>query len=127
MIEPRAQNSSKLSDFLQIKSPTLPSRKDRALVVIPGDVLLSHKVALAVPSALEGLTSVFGMGTGVGPSATATGKLIRISSAFALPGDGGGNLLRVLQMRCVANREQVHLNFALGKFYGQASRPISTR
>ena len=67
MIEPRAQNSSKLSDFLQIKSPTLPSRKDRALVVIPGDVLLSHKVALAVPSALEGLTSVFGMGTGVAP------------------------------------------------------------
>ena len=34
---------------------------------IPGDDLLSHRVAPAVPSALEGLTSVFGMGTGVAP------------------------------------------------------------
>ena len=30
-----------------------------------GDDLLSHTVAHAVPSALESLTSVFGMGTGV--------------------------------------------------------------
>jgi hypothetical protein len=33
-----------------------------------GDVLLSHTVAHAVPSALKDLTSVFGMGTGVSPS-----------------------------------------------------------
>ena len=33
----------------------------------PGDDLLSHAVTHAVPSALEGLTSVFGMGTGVAP------------------------------------------------------------
>jgi hypothetical protein len=33
----------------------------------PGNVLLSHQVTLAVPSALEGLTAVFGMGTGVTP------------------------------------------------------------
>src|SRR5262249_31131810 len=32
-----------------------------------GSVLLSHRVSPAVPSALEGLTSVFGMGTGVAP------------------------------------------------------------
>jgi hypothetical protein len=32
-----------------------------------GDVLLSHPVSEAVPSVLEGLTSVFGMGTGVSP------------------------------------------------------------
>ena len=32
-----------------------------------GSVLLSHLVTKAVPSALEGLTSVFGMGTGVSP------------------------------------------------------------
>ena len=31
----------------------------------PGSVLLSHRLAPAVPSALESLTSVFGMGTGV--------------------------------------------------------------
>jgi hypothetical protein len=38
-----------------------PFKKD------PGDVLLSHTVASAVPSALEGLTSEFGMGSGVTP------------------------------------------------------------
>ena len=32
-----------------------------------GNDLLSHRVAPAVPSALEGLTTVFGMGTGVSP------------------------------------------------------------
>ena len=32
-----------------------------------GNVLLSHKVPLAVPSALEGLTTEFGMGSGVAP------------------------------------------------------------
>jgi hypothetical protein len=31
----------------------------------PGSVLLSHRVAPTVPSALKSLTSVFGMGTGV--------------------------------------------------------------
>src|SRR5215211_5014673 len=31
----------------------------------PGDFLLSHAVSRAVPSAPAGLTSVFGMGTGV--------------------------------------------------------------
>src|SRR5262245_52792437 len=33
----------------------------------PGDDLLSHRVSPAVPSALEGLTSEFGMGSGVSP------------------------------------------------------------
>src|SRR5690606_3017300 len=33
----------------------------------PGDDLLSHTVSGAVSSALEGLTSVFGMATGVSP------------------------------------------------------------
>ena len=32
-----------------------------------GSDLLSHAVSRGVPSALEGLTSVFGMGTGVTP------------------------------------------------------------
>ena len=35
-----------------------------------GDDLLSRPVSRAVPSALEGLTSVFGMGTGVAPDGT---------------------------------------------------------
>tara|TARA_B100001167_G_C16749419_1_gene295378 strand:- start:468 stop:593 length:126 start_codon:yes stop_codon:yes gene_type:complete len=33
----------------------------------PGSDLLSHEATLAVPSAVEGLTAVFGMGTGVSP------------------------------------------------------------
>src|SRR5260221_14710258 len=33
----------------------------------PGNVLLSHQATLTVPSALEGLTAVLGMGTGVTP------------------------------------------------------------
>ena len=33
----------------------------------PGSDLLSHTVSRAVPSAVESLTSVFGMGTGVAP------------------------------------------------------------
>jgi hypothetical protein len=37
----------------------------RALPNNPGDFLLSHAVSRAVPSAPAGLTSVFGMGTGV--------------------------------------------------------------
>src|SRR3954447_8840721 len=39
----------------------------RLLRRCPGDDLLSHPVARAVPSALEGLTSGFGMGPGVSP------------------------------------------------------------
>jgi hypothetical protein len=37
----------------------------RAFLINPGDFLLSHAVTRAVPSAPTGLTSVFGMGTGV--------------------------------------------------------------
>ena len=45
-----------------------PAREAQALLCQgPGSDLLSHPVARAVPSALEGLTSVFGMGTGVAP------------------------------------------------------------
>src|ERR1700694_3688139 len=39
----------------------------RFLRIIPGDDLLSHTLARAVPLALGGLTAVFGMGTGVSP------------------------------------------------------------
>jgi hypothetical protein len=41
-----------------------PNHIDSALQN-PGSVLLSHRLAPTVPSALESLTSVFGMGTGV--------------------------------------------------------------
>ena len=45
-----------------------PSRRKAVQESIPGDDLLSHTVARAVPSALRGLTAVFGMGTGGSPS-----------------------------------------------------------
>ena len=52
----------------------------------PGNYLVSHKVALAVPSALRGLTSVFGMGTGVTLSVrspeTCAGTEFILSPAF---------------------------------------------
>ena len=46
------------------KGPMLSHRAPR---ITPGSDLLSHALTHAVPSAVEGLTSVFGMGTGVTP------------------------------------------------------------
>ncbi len=43
------------------------AREARAREINPGDDLLSRTVTRAVPWALEGLTTVFGMGTGVTP------------------------------------------------------------
>jgi hypothetical protein len=45
--------------------PTLRVKHQRERY--PGLVLLSHSIEAVVPSALEGLTAVFGMGTGVTP------------------------------------------------------------
>ncbi len=44
-------------------------------IINPGLVLLSHTAARAVPSALKGLTSVFGMGTGVALSLSRPRKI----------------------------------------------------
>ena len=41
---------------------------DGAFTDKAGDGLLSHHLSMAVPSALQGLTAVFGMGTGVAPA-----------------------------------------------------------
>src|SRR3954463_9254828 len=46
----------------------------------PGGFLLSHTVARAVPSAPRGLTSVFGMGTGVALSTQPPENLFRTFS-----------------------------------------------
>ena len=48
-----------------------------------GSYLLSHSVAAAVPSAQRGLTSVFGMGTGVALSLSPPAKLLRARQAKA--------------------------------------------
>lgn len=47
------------------KKPTIPKNRGLRVEINPGSDLLSHRPAPAVPSAVEGLTSVFGMGTGV--------------------------------------------------------------
>ena len=44
----------------------------------PGNDLLSHTISHAVSSALEGLTSVFGMGTGVSPPLWSPGNLTSV-------------------------------------------------
>jgi hypothetical protein len=46
------------------KSET-PLISQRRFKKIPGGVLLSHAVAHAVSSAMQSLTAVFGMGTGI--------------------------------------------------------------
>jgi hypothetical protein len=71
----------------------------------PGDVLLSHTVTRAVPSALRGLTAVFGMGTGVALSLWSPGKI---------------------QLNSRDRRTSSVLLNDFNEFYGQASRPIST-
>jgi hypothetical protein len=47
------------------KSPREQNALAGFVRINPGDFLLSHAVSRAVPSAPAGLTSVFGMGTGV--------------------------------------------------------------
>jgi hypothetical protein len=44
---------------------------------LPGNDLLSHPVTRAVPWALEGLTAVFGMGTGVTPPLSSPGNTLK--------------------------------------------------
>ncbi len=43
--------------------------------MVSGDVLLSHTVSSAVPSALLGLTSLFEMGRGVSPAILSPGNV----------------------------------------------------
>src|SRR5690349_4874319 len=51
--------------ILKAKSPLEKNSRAGFWLNNPGDFLLSHAVSRAVPSAPAGLTSVFGMGTGV--------------------------------------------------------------
>ena len=64
-------SKSKTNDALlaneQLDGEVEQSKKppeNRGLVFKPGNFLLSHTLARAVPSGLRGLTSVFGKGTG---------------------------------------------------------------
>ncbi len=59
---------------------TAPSSWLDAAELGPTALLLSHRVAPAVPSPMWGLTSVFGMGTGVAPTPWTVGKTRRARS-----------------------------------------------
>ena len=72
-------------DRVTLERPARQPRKEKApepfelggfLRIIPGGDLLSHRVSRAVPSALEGLTSEFGMGSGVAPPVLTAGNLV---------------------------------------------------
>ena len=75
-----------------------------------GDYLLSHAVARAVPLAQEGLTSVFGMGTGVTPPTESPENLNKLNR----------------QSRVSLVSYDLPAKLALSKSYGQASGLIST-
>src|SRR5712692_3939129 len=71
--KPRQPSGAQLLPSIPTPTPHLGEAK-----IIPGDVLLSHEVYLEVPSGLEGLTAVFGMGTGVAPSLESPGKPLTV-------------------------------------------------
>ena len=60
----------------------------------PGNYLLSQSLARLVPSALEGLTTEFGMGSGVAPPVWSPGNL-------------SNRLSRERQLHCFAKKNKV--------------------
>src|SRR5215203_6228757 len=81
----------------------------RASLYNPGDFLLSHAVTRAVPSAPTGLTSVFGMGTGVTLSTKSPENFSKSNSD------------------CLGkSHAQARVAYCLSKFYGQAMGLISS-
>src|SRR6187200_981998 len=69
----------------------------------PGDDLFSRKAALSVSSALESLTSVFGMGTGVAsplesPGSSASGRSAAARARSCDRAGAGGSSFRVVDV-----------------------------
>ena len=68
------------AEILSAARNSPPKRKQppgflQAAVIYVGDDLLSHTLSRAVQSALRGLTSVFGMGTGISPAVKSPASL----------------------------------------------------
>jgi hypothetical protein len=79
-IDGRLNNGGRFGDSLiecAEKQKGRPDESERPFDFNPGSDLRSHAVTSAVSSALRGLTSVFGMGTGVTPAVRPPGNLIR--------------------------------------------------
>ena len=81
---------------LDVKRDDPEGREALGVVLFePTVALLSHRVSSAVPSPKRGLTSEFGMGSGVAPALWTAGKLIPLgTSSRRSPGD-----LNVLMFR----------------------------
>ena len=96
-----------------------PDPVDRAFRIKPGDFLLSHTLARAVPSGLRGLTSVFGMGTG--------GSLSLWSPRIWRPPPPGSERGAEYLTGCCRRktRGKASVRCVRSKFYGQAERAIS--
>src|ERR1700684_356297 len=69
-----AARNSKIKSLKNKTAKYLYKISGRLFYFNPGDDLRSHTVARAVSSAQRGLTSVFGMGTGVTPAIWPPGK-----------------------------------------------------
>ena len=100
----------------------------------PGDDLLSRTVASTVPLALQGLTTLFGMGRGVAPAVMTPGILkegfgdsrIQESSGFTqhLPLDPGTPPEEMADLRSYPAAFGMH-RLQVKKMGSQAVRPIS--
>ena len=89
-IPSRAQRSRGISGNKKWEpAPAIPQRKKAIQIYLDGlyfyagDDLRSHTLSRAVPSALRGLTSVFGMGTGGTPAVRSPTKLRRFRGVRA--------------------------------------------
>ena len=82
----------------------------RAFVFKPGSVLLSHCLTAAVSSALEGLTSVFEMGTGVTPPAWPPGNSMKTLNADGRTQDLFRSFFQKSSLSCHKNGQE---SFAL--------------
>src|SRR5437867_13064687 len=76
----------------------------------PGSVLLSHCLTAAVSSALEGLTSVFEMGTGVTPPAWPPGNSMKTLNADGRTQDLFRSFFQKSSLSCHKNGQE---SFAL--------------
>src|SRR5713101_2640751 len=83
-----------------------------------GGVLLSREIALRVPSALAGLTSLFGMGRGVSPPPWPP----KFASSLSVPD------FSLAPTNSVRREERAHPQNSIAAFAGSKSRPraIST-
>ena len=98
-----------------------------------GDHLISHTLTRAVPSAQRGLTSVFGMGTGVTLAVNSPANLRRFRSrdlpqlnrlSRHLP--NVFSYIAITTKLVLNDSRTVDILTAQSKFYGQAERAIST-